>query len=214
MKKALVLLAGLALFASPAMADDVFAPVWRGEDNTVFAEWNTWNGFNTVPTPFLADTSQSVPAGLPAADAQAYDTAQYLPTHESRSDVVEINGFAQIDFLMPNFAGQAFTELWIQLTYWAQDPTAVTFLIDTDPYTDDINGPQFEGSFDHAGGWVTTAYSFTILPSVDFELVTLDFANAANNPVYLDHVVIESVAAPEPAAFGLAALLIALARRR
>lgn len=215
MRKTLVLVVGLTLSSGPVLADDIFAPVWRGEANTVFAEWDTWAGFNTVPTPFYPDSWMSNPDGLASPDAQAYDTAQYLASYESRSDVVEINGFAQLDFMMPNYLDQEFTELWIQLTYWVAGPTDVTFLLDTDPYTDDINGPYFEGSQSHDLGWVTEAYSLTILPSVGSELVTLDFAGASSTPVYLDHVLIESVAAPEPGTLGLLlAALVSVLRRR
>jgi len=40
MKKLLVLLVGLLLWTSPALAEDLFPPVWRGETGTVFAEWS------------------------------------------------------------------------------------------------------------------------------------------------------------------------------
>lgn len=214
MKRVFVLVTGLAILAGPALADDVFPPVWRGETNTVFAEWDTWEGFNTTPTPFYPDMWTSNPEGLTSPDAQAYGTAAYLPSYESRSDVVQINGLNQIDFLMPNFIGEDLTELWIQLTYWVADTTDITFLLDTDPYTGAIFGPQFEGTFEHEYGWVTEAYSFTILPSVASELITLDFAGAASMPVYLDQIVIESVAVPEPAALALFAVALVLLRRR
>jgi hypothetical protein len=211
MKRALVLAMGLMLLSGPALADDIFAPVWRGEENTVFAEWNTWDGFNTTPAPFYPDTWTSVPGGLVSPDAQAYETAQYWAAYENRDEVVEVNGFAQIDFALPNFANQTLTELWIQLTYWAADPTDVTFLVDTDPYTPDINGPYLEGTFDHDFGWVTEAYSLTILPSVNYELIALDFAAA---PVFIDQVIVESVAVPEPATLALVGLLLLGWRRR
>ncbi len=214
MKMTAALLVCALLAGSAAVADDVFPPIWRGEDNTVMAEWDTWAGFNTTPTPILPDTWISTPAGLASGDAQAYDTAAYLTTYESREDVVEINGPAQLDFLLPNYSGEDFTELWVQITYWTADTTDVTFLVDTDPYTEYIGGITMMGTMDHDYGWVTEAWTMTIAPSVDAELVALDFAGAAASPVYVDQVMIESVAAPEPAALSLVLVGAALLRRR
>lgn len=217
MKRVCALMTGVVILSGAALADDVLPPVWRGESNTVYAEWDSWEGFNTTPTPFYPDNWYSNPVGLSSPDSQAYDTAQYLSSYADRNDVVEIDGMSQIDFLMPNFVDQDQTELWIQLTYWVAETTEVTFLLDTDPYTDDINGPYLQGSVEHDSGWVTEAYSFTILPSVDAELITLDFADASSStPIYLDQVVIDSVAVPEPTAAVLLVALAALglARRR
>ncbi len=215
MKNALVLVVGLALSAGPVLANDYFSPPWRGEQNTVIAEWDTWTGFNTTPAPFYPDSWASIPTLLASPDAQAYDTAQYYAAYDGHNDVVELNGIGQIDFLMPNFSGELFTEIWIQLTYKVDQPTDLSFLIDTSPYTDDINGPQLEGAVTHADGWVTQAYSFTILPSVDSEMIALDFANSGSVPVYVDDVIVESVAAPEPTMLGLlSAAVFAVIRRR
>jgi len=206
MKRLLVLVTCLLLGAAPALADDLFAPAWRGDDNTVLAEWDTWDGFSTTD-PFYPDDWHSIPAGLPSPDAMAYDTAEYLSVHEGRDDVVKIDGFLQLDFLMPNFVGQELTETWIQLTYLATEPAEVDFLIDTDPYSDDINGPQLMDAFDHGDGWVTEAYLYTILPSPESALFALDFSSASGAaPVYLDQVVFDSVAVPEP----VSALILAL----
>jgi hypothetical protein len=215
MRRTLAALAGLALLTGPALADNMLAPLWRGENNTVFAEWDTWTGFSTTGTPFYPDTWMSLPADLPTPDAQAYGTAEYLPTYESRNGVVELNDMYQIDFLMPNFLDFDLTEVWIQLTYWAAAPTEALFLVDTNPYTAGISGPYFEGACMHEFGWVTEAYSFTIQPGVSSELIALDFAGAHTSPVYLDQVVIDSIAVPEPTSLALAALLcLALVRRR
>jgi hypothetical protein len=198
-----------------ALADDVLPPIWLGDQNTVHAEWDTWAGFNTDPTPIAPDSWYSIPAdAVSAPDAQAYDTATYLTEYEGRSDVVAVDGPWQLDFLAHNFVDDL-SELWLQVTYWAPESNGVDFFVDTDPYTPDINGPYFNGVVEHTNGWITEAYSFVIAPSPASELITLDFPGAGiGSPAYIDQVVIDTVAVPEPG--GLLVLIagVALLRRR
>ena len=155
-------------------------------------------------------------SGFASPDAQAYDSATLLGTHGGRDDVVAIDGPWQLDFLAPNFAGYDFTEIWVEVTYMAceaLDNYDITLWTDG---LEDINGPQFVDSIDHGDGWVTEALSFTIQPSVSQELVALDLLDAdMASPVYIDSLIIDSVAVPEPAALLLLCIGgMLLARRR
>ena len=194
---------GLVFAWSPfVFADDVMPPVWRGEDRTVFAEWNFAN------VDWTPDSWSSNPGGL---DTPVYRLRDVPPSvfHESyasRENVWQINADYGLGFWIPNFSGGEYKTIQVQITYLADDEAGNVFPGVNIPLENPWWFGELSDSVAHTDSWITDVYLVEIQPNPASEYVYLFAEDSLGDPyypAYIDQVVIDTICVPEPATLGL-----------
>ncbi|MCD4830453.1 MAG: PEP-CTERM sorting domain-containing protein [Anaerohalosphaeraceae bacterium] len=203
MKKLVVLLAVL-MVTGAVMADDVLSPIWRSTENTLTAEWDTWDyGMSGKPDWWVCN-----PATLTEPIASY---GMLLEEFQGRDDVVEVGLDDELSFWLDNYNNNN-PEKWIriQITYF--DDALYGFPIAVDITTDGTPDTRYDitpvESYAHEDGWVTDAFDIIIYPNPEWEEIGLKFSQY---PAYVDQVVIDTKCVPEPATLcllGLGGLLL------
>lgn len=204
------------LLAGPVVADDIFAPTWRGTENTLTAEWDTWKGTDGAPDWWTCN-----PATLDYEPCVEYNVL--LEEYMGRNDVVAAGYDDDILFELDNYNNDN-PEKWIriQITYYHDGTGEQGLPIAIDLWTDEVDNEYIQISsvewYEHEGelgaltGWITEAYDIIIYPNPDWEEIGLKFDVY---PAYVDQVVIDTKCVPEPMTLSLLAIGgLALIRRR
>ena len=227
-RTALLVMAGAILCgAGLAGADDLFPPTWRGDNRTIFAQWDTWGVDWNIPavTTYEPDVLQIVPpggAGIPEYDWvggtiwQSYTSPS--TDGATRNDVVMLEQDYDLGFIIPNFPGGPQKIMDIQITYAVDDgwlPLAGPAWIVTGGEVVDA----YFVTWALTDGWATDLFELIIEPNPSEEYIALYFQDASGLPMYpayVDQVVIDTICIPEPATMSLLALagVAALRRRR
>ena len=216
-KTILMLSAVLMLVVGQTQADDLFAPYWAETDNSLFAEWHTWD-VSGEP-----DDWEANPVGLDVPMMFRMAGGELLADYEGRTDVLMIMSDDEVEFHLDNYNNDN-PEKWIriQITYYVDvDPDLGLPegfpLIAVDVWTDMISDLRIDivpsEIYDHDDGWYTVAYDFILEPNPAWETIGLKFLGY---PAYVDQVVIDTKCVPEPAAMSLLVLggIGVLLRRR
>lgn len=165
MYKRLLCLIIITAFTASAWADDILAPPWRGDPQTLRAQW----GFDTDGVAPELFSGNPGPLGEPTLEAYLYTGwwAQEKPgewsvTWGGRTGVWDAS---ELNINMENFDdGKSFKDIWLQVTYYsgtagaAVAPEGVDIYYDTPPGTGEAwSGYDLTGGTAHAGdGYVST----------------------------------------------------------
>ncbi len=212
----------LIFLSSEALADDLFPPDWRGQPNTLRAQWLTWD--HDYPGPILPWWWGFTPPTLDHPVAWA-ENATRLLEFGGGLNVLEIHGDDGLIFEIDNYNEQGPQKhIRVQITYYYDPPgiPAGTFgqptAFDVTPWYDRTPGQDqlipavvADKSDPDPNGWITAAYDFTIEPNPDKEYIGLKFSSY---PAYVDQVVIDTWCVPEPATLALLLGGLALLNRK
>lgn len=203
----LVATAAVVLTGLPAQAEDFVTLPWtRGVPGSSHQVW-TFDDNTATNDP--ADTDNN-PYGSPT---MTITDGTYVPTFGGRSGLWQMVGsipFPDMDFTIPAYASSNPIEVYIQVTYYNADfyfPTASSGLSST-AYE---SGPSSDVPGDT--DWTVDVYSGTSLtsPSEFFPGVGVN----SGHTLYIDEIIIDAYAIPEPASLILLGLgSITLLRRR
>ena len=213
MRKAVLVLAVVALVAPAAMADYLNDPPWEGT-----AGLETYQGWEFDTD--LGLTTVSNPYGTPTITSD-YGSETWIDTFEGRQGLMYFDGWNDdwIYIDVPNADnGNPHKEVWLQIVYFAWDGwPGMDYSIDgwggeTTGWGGGSIGPQVLESTAN-GDWVYEALHWVIDPNPAGETITL--ASSYYEDMYIDQIHIDTICIPEPASFGLFALAgLALLRRR
>ena len=194
---------GLVLAWSPfSFGDDVMPPDWRGDNRTVFAEWD-FAGSGDAP-----DSWVSNPGGLETPYYTVADSSVFHESYEGRQDVWEINEDHGLDLYIPNFPDGYYKEISVQLTYLIDENVEPTWVfpdlqIDGDYYW----RRELSDWVKHDDYWITDIYWFEVEPNPVGELISFYPENQNGDPyypTYIDQVVVDTIChIPEPAILAL-----------
>lgn len=213
----------------------VFSPSWRGQEKTVYAEWDKWNG-RTLDSGDMIFTPDKIGFGSGARKnitVRAFQEssllgspAQVFSDYLSHSDVLKLNTDGLV-FTLPNFVDEAqYTLLRLEICYESAYASLAGFQVWGLTESGPISG--YNGVFITSGplvsvsqdGWRTEVYEFTIEPSPEWEYIGLVFSHYPALPTsmdapYIDYLSIDTICIPEPAGlFLLAAGAAFLSRAR
>ncbi|MCC7147446.1 MAG: PEP-CTERM sorting domain-containing protein [Phycisphaeraceae bacterium] len=191
---------------SPALADDLNPPEWRGQDRTTMQEWQ-----------FLTDNPQPLadlvvnPYGVPSAQVWPGTGQSWWQEWGGREGVWPLSG--AIELYIPNASPNEYKDIWIQLT-WAKQAFMSAPVLSTIPggtieviQQIDI-GPTGE-ALPAGPNWWHTTYNVRIYPNPTFETIRID------GTIMVDQIVVDTICVPEPTALGLLTIGgLALLRRR
>lgn len=203
MKKIFFIVVIGLLLQRMVLADDLFAPDWRGQGNTVMGLWDNWD--NAPAGYYLPDEWNTNPHDPQMGFGDSSVLGTILSSYDTRTGVIELTDDYQLDFWLPNFPEMnPYKEIQVQLTYMA--PANVFPVLDIDlsnSYSDPtivpaVVGPELIGSVTDVDGWVTDAYLITVAPNPISEYIAINFTDYTS-PAYVDQVVIDTVCVPEPA---------------
>lgn len=214
------------LLCSGAIADDVFAPNWRGDFLTVTAAWDYWGQEGPGPGTAQPGFYDANPGGLGANPALAYwGSNSYV--HDNlfnRQSVLEIGVDSNPDTLqfgLLNYGNGDRKDILIQVTYYQGFGAPLSFDVGalTDigsppfPLTDTVAATVLD-TMAHPDGWVTSSYGFSLTPKPQAEGLQINFTSY---PAYIDQVVIDTRSIPSPGALGvvlIAGVAVSSRRRR
>jgi hypothetical protein len=207
MKRASVLcvILGLMLALNTVWADDLNLPPWtRGDPRTTYQRWE-FGTDNLSPPPEL---DYHNPLGQPVMTLpDTWPNSVWLSTWEGRDGVWRLENPDDIYIDILNFnETYPFKEIWMQITYMAQEGAAPIVL--TNPKFEElyVSDPEPVGAYWHV------TYQITIEPNPASETIVVQPAGCTT---YLDEIVIDTICVPEPATFCLLGLgALALLRRR
>ncbi len=202
----------LALAGAFARADDLVPPSWRGAPGTTFQHWS----FPTADPAATPDAGLFNPYGTPFLTVNS--SANWQAAALGRAGVWTLPGdpaIGAIGFLVPNALLPGAPKLvWMQVT-WAALPGSSSsprgmVVVGTTPYQ-----LSFVGELSLPNGWKHWVLYVELPRSPSLEEVFL-FPNGPLGGIYVDQVVLDTFAVPEPgtlvcATIGLAGLVL---RRR
>ena len=207
MLKRLTTLMLVVALVTPAIADDLVQAPWRGEADTVFAEWDfpTSGDINADPCSYFGP-SQGID------DTYMWDAGSwtYLDNYQGRQGVWEINGDGGWDVAnyLPTLGGK---EIQIQITYHGDLPGMYTFAEDFIPdYMAETVDLTVDSTQDLENGWthaVLIGEFTTFNPSMESYFPYASDGSPPTGGLYVDQIVIETLHhAPEPATMMLLGL--------
>lgn len=213
----------------------VFSPSWRGQEKTVYAEWDNWNGrtLDSGEMIFTPDSAIFGPGSRKNITVRAVQEsfllgspAQVFSDYLDHSNVLKLNTDGLI-FTVPNFVdGAKYTLLRLEICY---ESTYASFAgLQVWGLTEAGAIPGYNGLFITPGplvsvsqsGWRTEVYEFTIEPSPEWESIGLGFSHypplpTAMDAPYIDYLSIDTICIPEPSGLLLlAAGAVFLSRSR
>lgn len=186
--------------SSWARADDLFAPAWRGQPGTTFAQWEYLTP-NPNPLPDLVMN----PYGVPATQIYPGVGQAWWPQLNGREGVWPLSGEIWIDIPnqpLPN----PNKEIYIQLTWEPQAPGNTPFVLATLPTQ--VNATLVQ-QIPLGGLWMHSTYVINLEPNPAWEQILI------TGGVDVDELVIDTICIPEPASIGMLVLgSLGLMRRR
>ncbi|HYF15884.1 MAG TPA: hypothetical protein VD971_12515 [Phycisphaerales bacterium] len=197
-----------ACLGSPALADDLAPPSWRGGLGTTVQHWD----FSSGPSGAAPD---ALPLSNPYGSPQliATNLSNWLASLGGRNDVWAVNDFDFLTFRTPNANVPLPTEVWIQVTYQSFSNTIGTQLYDNlgNLYGPDTGYPIVTPL---PNGWFHKLEVYTLPTAPPFEDLRV-LPPTPGTVVFVDQVVIDSrvVPAPTTAALALAAACLCPRRR-
>ena len=191
---------GLVVVASPAWADDIVPPAWRGLSGSSWAEWEY-----STPIPNPAPDRGFLPYGMPTTQVYPGVGQNWWDILNGRQGVWPLSGEIWIGF--PNQQLELpYKDIYLQLTWEEQAPGNRPIVLTTAPQ-------QINGTLVHevplGGLWKHSIYTIRLEPNPPWEQILI------TGGVDVDQVVIDTRCFPEPATLGLLAMGgVALLRRR
>jgi len=201
-------------FVIPVAADDLNPPEWRGEAETVFAEWDFPTEADVNPAPY---------SGPGIDDTYMWDEADWTwhDTFQGRQGVWQINGEGGWDVANyePTLGGKY---IQVQITYYGDLPgmhsdAAVLFFPEYMTETIDFTVDYTE---DRGGGWtyaLLTGEFTTYNPDMEAYYPYPSDGDPPTGGLYVDQIVIDTLHyTPEPATMVLLGLggLMVIRRRK
>ena len=198
--------AAVVLTCAPAaFAADLVPPAWRGSAGTTFQQWD----FSTEADPASPELVTN-PYGTPSADIMLGDYAigwlDQLPGMGSLTGYWDLGAAGTISIGIPNeIVPGAYTEVWIQVTYFADIMQAPAVQVQDGTYVD--GETVVVENVDTGGSWLLDRSLWRVDPSAAAEAVSV-VSDAMWGSV-VDSVVVDTRnVVPEPAS--AAALVIGL----
>lgn len=208
LKKTLVVMLVVLIWASLAHADDFLPPDFRGDPLTVVAEWDMIRDFTIDPYFYYnydPDNEDAIGDGIhdlhnDFTHAHFTETVFWGGDPDQPGDGIAytLENPGQIDFYLINWTDPyPFKHIWIQITYRGQGVPAVGSVIAPNPVTDNWTDPSI-GRFEYA-----IEYDFnhrveywTLMPNPNREHIYLDI------PPYttVDQVLIDTISTDSPVA--------------
>ncbi|MHC4310635.1 MAG: PEP-CTERM sorting domain-containing protein [Planctomycetota bacterium] len=214
LKRLTTLMLVLAL-VTPAVADDLTPASWRGEVDTVFAEWDFPTSADLSPDPCSY-------FGPSLEDTYMWDAGSwtYLDSYQGRDGVWQIDGDGGWDVANyePTLGGK---EIQLQITYSGDLPGMYTFAEDFIPdYMAETVDLTVDSTQVLGDGWthaVLTGVFTTFNPSMESYFPYASGGAPPTGGLYVDQIVIETLHhTPEPATMMLLGLggLMVMRRRK
>ena len=216
MVKRLVALTLALVVVIPAAADDLNPPEWRGQSETVFAEWD-------FPTSGDINPDSDSYFGPGYLDTYVWDEESwtYHNTYEGRQGVWEINGNGGWDVANyePTLGGKY---IQVQITYYGNLEGMYAYAEDFIPeYIEETVDFTVDSTQDLENGWtyaLLTGQFTTFNPDMEAYYPYASGQEPPTGGLYVDQIVIETLhySTPEPATMMLLGLggLMVIRRRR
>ena len=211
-KRLIVLTLALAVVGT-VWADDLNPPTWRGEEDTVFAEWDFPTSGDINPAPYSGP-------GLNDTYLWSEGPWTWYDTYAGRQGVWEINGDGGWDVANyePSAGGKY---IQVQITYYGDFPGMHSFAEDFIPqYVEETVSLTVDYTEDAGGGWtyaLLTGQFQTFNPDMEAYFPYNPGEAPPAGGFYVDQIVIDTLHyTPEPATMALFALggLIMIRRRK
>ena len=218
-------LLALLLLSVPTFSS-VFAPDWRGDEKTVYAEWANWGYTNNLAGDYLfnpdlksygAGVRTSInPQAVQLSSLLTGNPVQVLSMFDNHSNVLKLNDDG-LYVNLPNFTDDEHTLVRFEISYYTQFSQFSGFNVwamsssGTLPgYNGNLIVPQLVES-STSGFWKTAVYEFTITPSPRWENLVLNFSHYPAVPYdidcpYIDSFSFDTICIPEPATVMLLAM--------
>ena len=234
MKKLIVLGVVLLMFAAtPALADDLFPPSYRGAQLSYQAEWDTFGHFND-PQGFFPDTESFVGDGnhqLYGAFATHLDLSPSVPVNPTSWAVVPSgpdsgltdpgtiggNTFVANTINWVDWRELKHVRVQVAYTDFGAGPPTITGMIGISEAFP--NGSLPQGALDlvtpgnFVGGFSQPGYFYEhwiIVPNPDWEAIEFFLPQGT----IVDQIVIDTISVPEPAGLGLVGLALLAVRKK
>jgi hypothetical protein len=214
MKKSLASLVVLLLISASASAvvlcDSDPAP-FRGGVNTTLQTW----GFDTNANPAFPNVVEN-PYGMPQVDLVGGFAANtvWLDQDNGHQGVWVVDRSIYSDMVATvdnNPVRNAYKEIWLQITYSAQNGEAPMIYVVPDGNLNAYAPMNLVSKTAVDNNYFHAVYSLTIRPNPNFEQI---FIRPRDCQVYVDCITIETQCIPEPMTMGLLGLGSLLLRRR
>jgi len=183
-------------------ADDLFPPLWRGDQGSTVQQWNFATDEH-IPAP----DSVSNPYGDPLLRVNSVD--DWIDGIDQRQGVWSLSG--EIDVYIPNWPEiRPEKEIWVQLTWKATD---VDPFLPNEPVVGVVPFEYMEASLisEQLGdGWMHSLFLINIWPNPVEEWITI------KGDIMVDQLVIDTICVPEPATLVLFGMgwLVTVARKK